>query len=82
VLIRNLGGAFIMPGTYAHFEFMFHARNRAKKGLHDFAIFALEYTLMPQAVYPTQLRQAVLALRYLLEVQHRSPSTASSLLLL
>lgn len=45
---------------------------------HDFAIFALTYTLSPGAVYPTQLKQAALALHHLLKEQHRDPSMVSS----
>jgi hypothetical protein len=56
---------------------MFHARKRAHKRFHDFAIFCLDYTLVPHAVYPTQLRQAVSALRYLVQAQNRSPRTVS-----
>lgn len=74
-LTEDKGGAFIMPGTFAHFEFMFHCRQRAKKRFHDFAVFCLDYSLVPYDVYPTQLRQAVAALRYLIEDQHRDPRT-------
>ncbi|PPJ56893.1 hypothetical protein CBER1_02219 [Cercospora berteroae] len=38
------------------------------------ALFVLEYSLSPGAKYPTQLRQAVLALRYLLGTRNLSPS--------
>lgn len=38
------------------------------------AIFFLSYTLTPHAVYPTQLDQAVDALRYILKDTKRSPS--------
>lgn len=64
-----------MPGTFAHFEFMFHCRQRAKKRFHDFAVFCLDYSLVPHEVYPTQLRQAVSALRYLIEDQKRDSRT-------
>lgn len=49
-------------------------RSMAKSG-HDFAIFALTYTLAPGAVYPTQLKQAAMGLHHLLKVEHRDPST-------
>lgn len=38
------------------------------------AVVILAYTLAPEAVYPTQLRQAVELLRYLLETQGRNPT--------
>lgn len=79
VMLYAPGGAFICPGTFAHFEFMFHCRQRAKKRFHDFAIFCLDYSLVPEFVYPTQLRQMVSALRYLTNAQMRDPDTVSSL---
>lgn len=39
------------------------------------AVFTLTYTLAPHATYPTQLRQAVAATRYILSQPNRDPST-------
>jgi acetyl esterase/lipase len=39
------------------------------------AVFSLTYTLAPQATYPTQLRQAVAAVGYILTQPNRDPST-------
>jgi acetyl esterase/lipase len=39
------------------------------------AVFSLTYTLAPEAIYPTQLRQAVTAVRYILSQPNRDPST-------
>lgn len=77
IMLYAPGGAFIMPGTFAHFEFMFHCRQRAKRRFHDFAVFCLDYSLVPEFVYPTQLRQMVSGLRYLLHAQMRDPDTVS-----
>jgi acetyl esterase/lipase len=41
---------------------------------HDVAVFFLAYTLTPHATYPTQLRQAIEALRYILTETNRSPA--------
>jgi acetyl esterase/lipase len=37
----------------------------------DIAVFMVAYTLVPKAVYPTQLRQSVTAVRYILEKTDR-----------
>ena len=44
------------------------------KSGHDIAFFFLEYTLTPRGSYPTQLRQAVEGVRYILNDTHRPPS--------
>lgn len=41
---------------------------------NDLAVFFLRYTLTPHEKYPTQLRQAVECLRYILEDTSRSPA--------
>ena len=45
-----------------------------KSSGHDIAIFFLAYDLTPAASYPTQLRQAVESLRYILNETNRDPS--------
>lgn len=41
----------------------------------DLSVLSLSYTLTPNATYPTQLRQAVSALQYLVQTEGRDPST-------
>lgn len=41
---------------------------------HDLAVFFPRYTLTPHGTYPTQLRQAVEALRYIINETGRAPS--------
>lgn len=80
VMLFAPGGAFIMPGTFAHFDLLFHMRQRAKKRFHDFAILVMDYSLVPDFVYPTQLRQMASALRYLVNGQMRDPDNVGILL--
>lgn len=54
---------------------MFTLQREMTKQGHDFAIFALTYTLSPGGVYPLQLKQAALALNHLLKQEHRDPAT-------
>jgi acetyl esterase/lipase len=46
----------------------------SQKAGQDLSVFVLTYTLAPGAAYPTQLTQAVLALRYILRDTGRRPS--------
>ncbi|KAL4934124.1 putative 6-hexanolactone hydrolase [Aspergillus undulatus] len=66
VVIHYHGGGFVLPALTGHFSFLRGILDELNKNGHDVAIFFLEYTLSPPAEYPTQLRQAVEALRYIL----------------
>lgn len=73
------GGGFAIPGSAGHFKFyskLLNSVNNKSSTTVDnkAAIFFLSYTLTPHAVYPTQLGQAVDALRYILKDTKRSPS--------
>ena len=72
------GGGFALPATAGHFTFYSRLLTSLNKQAHgtnnDIAIFFLSYTLTPHAVYPTQLSQAVDALRYILKDTNRSAS--------
>jgi hypothetical protein len=59
--------------------YQFDLQKTLNKWGHSFAVFSLAYTLAPEAIYPVQLRQAAVALQYLLEIQHRKPSSVLSL---
>jgi hypothetical protein len=75
-----IGGGFYAPATTSCFEFLSSVvdavRQRAQAGDHDhdrnrndndsFAKFVPSYTLAPHAQYPTQLRQRLEALQYVL----------------
>ncbi|OAA40634.1 lipase/thioesterase family protein [Metarhizium rileyi] len=72
VLIWYHGGGFNLPALRGHLVyFMRLIQNRPNK---DLAVFFLTYTLAPTGQYPTQLRQAVEALRYIVAETRRRPS--------
>ncbi|PYI27790.1 lipase/thioesterase family protein [Aspergillus indologenus CBS 114.80] len=72
----GLGGGFALPANdgYFHFFTQLLADTQSRPKPKSLAIFTLTYTLAPQATYPTQIRQALAALRYILQETHRSPS--------
>ncbi|KAL2869296.1 putative 6-hexanolactone hydrolase [Aspergillus lucknowensis] len=74
VVIYYHGGGFALPAVAGHFSFLSHVIEDINKDGHDVAIFFLAYTLSPPAEYPTQLRQSVEALRYILNQGARDPS--------
>ncbi|KAG5989080.1 hypothetical protein E4U43_004571 [Claviceps pusilla] len=75
VLVWYHGGGFNMSAMDGHFKFFMRfikSRPRTKPSL---SIFFPEYSLAPAARYPTQLTQAVEALRYLVTTTGRRPSS-------
>ncbi|CAG7916733.1 unnamed protein product [Penicillium olsonii] len=74
VVIYYHGGGFAMPAIPGHFKFWLEMIRALNEGGHDVAVFFLHYTLTPHARYPTQLRQAVEALRYIVNETGRSPA--------
>ncbi|KAL4940680.1 hypothetical protein BDV06DRAFT_17110 [Aspergillus oleicola] len=66
VVVYYHGGGFVLPAVPGHFTFLSSLLSELNKNGHDVAIFFLSYTLSPQTEYPTQLRQSVEALRYIL----------------
>ncbi|KAF9886333.1 hypothetical protein FE257_011592 [Aspergillus nanangensis] len=74
VLIYYHGGGFALGGSDGHFTFYSDLITQLNANGHDVALFFLSYTLTPHAAYPTQLRQSVEALRYILTSTQRSPS--------
>ena len=63
-----------MAANIHHFGLLSDILDELNAAGKDIAIFFLSYTLTPHAVYPTQLKQAVEALRYIIEEVGRSPS--------
>ncbi|KAL2855843.1 Alpha/Beta hydrolase protein [Aspergillus pseudoustus] len=74
VVVYYHGGGFALPAVAGHFAFLSTLVDDLNKNGHSVAIFFLAYTLTPPAEYPTQLRQAVEALRYTLTQGARDPS--------
>jgi acetyl esterase/lipase len=72
---KNLpGGGFAIPANRGYFAFFDQLVSEMHKAGKDLAIFAVAYTLIPKASYPTQLRQSVAALRYILQATGRDPA--------
>jgi acetyl esterase/lipase len=63
-----------MAAGPSHFDFWLDLLQVVNENGHDIAVFFPRYTLTPHEVYPTQLRQAVGALRYILTDAGRAPS--------
>ncbi|KAJ5188329.1 Alpha/beta hydrolase fold-3 [Penicillium cf. griseofulvum] len=74
VIVYYHGGGFAMPAITAYFDFWLEMLNALNATGHDLAVFFPRYTLTPHATYPTQLRQAVEALRYIINETGRSPA--------
>lgn len=67
------GGGFALAALEGHLQY-FMKLIKSRSSPKDLAVFFLTYTLAPTAKYPTQLRQAVEALRYIATETKRSPS--------
>ncbi|KAF1961856.1 alpha/beta-hydrolase [Byssothecium circinans] len=67
------GGGFSMGSCYFYMEFLLAWVNLLKQaGYRNPALFALEYTLVPDAVYPTQLQETLAGYEYLLSIAPNS----------
>ncbi|KAJ5727941.1 hypothetical protein N7493_005761 [Penicillium malachiteum] len=74
VLVYYHGGGFAMAPIASHMNFFIDLIQVLNDNGNDIAVFFLRYTLTPHAKYPTQLRQAIEALRYILNETGRSPA--------
>ncbi|KHO00688.1 Alpha/beta hydrolase fold-3 [Metarhizium album ARSEF 1941] len=62
------GGGFALGSCYFYLEFLLAMHHLLlKAGFENPAIFALEYSLAPEKTHPTQVNQAVLGYRHILE---------------
>ncbi|EDU42765.1 repeatmulti-domain protein [Pyrenophora tritici-repentis] len=67
------GGGFSMGSSYFYLEFLLAWVALLKSaGYRNPALFALEYTLVPDAMYPTQLHETVAGYEYVLSLAHSS----------
>jgi acetyl esterase/lipase len=74
VLYYAHGGGFSMGSSYFYLEFLIAWLSLLREaGYSNPAIFALEYTLVPDASFPTQLEEAIAGYRHVLTVA-RDPS--------
>jgi len=67
VILYFHGGAYLRSAGKAHFVIAQDLVDEAKKQNKSLAVALLQYGLVPQHRYPTQLRQAVTGLRYILD---------------
>lgn len=69
---QNSGGGFSMGSSYFYLEFLlaFLSLLKSSSKFRNPAILALEYTLVPDSSYPTQLHQAISGYKYLLSITH------------
>ncbi|KAF9252049.1 hypothetical protein DTO006G1_2796 [Penicillium roqueforti] len=74
VIIYYHGGGFAVPAMAAYFEFWLDMLKDLDKTGDNLAVFFPRYSLTPESTYPTQMRQAVEALRYIINETGRSPS--------
>ena len=68
------GGGFAVPMGLAYFETLYAILTDLQDAGKDVAFFVVTYTLTPHAVYPTQIKQAVEAVRYILQDRANPPS--------
>lgn len=67
------GGGFSMGSSYFYMEFLLAWVTLLKDaGYENPALFALEYTLVPDAVYPTQVQQVFAGYEYVLSIARNS----------
>lgn len=69
VLYYSHGGGFSMGSAYFYLEFLLVWLSLLKgAGYENPALFALDYTLVPEATYPTQVQQTLSGYRYCLSI--------------
>lgn len=69
VLYYAHGGGFSMGSAYFYLEFLFAwLEILHQHGYANPAIFALEYTLVPTATYPTQVQETLAGYKYVLSI--------------
>ncbi|KIX97477.1 uncharacterized protein Z520_06929 [Fonsecaea multimorphosa CBS 102226] len=61
------GGGYTFPASDQHWILLWDLIELAKKNGHDLRVMLLEYELTPKGYYPLQLKQAVAAIKYLLD---------------
>jgi len=62
------GGGYNLAATPGHFEFFWKVIQQAKDNGEELRVMMLEYELAPHGMYPLQLKQAVAALRHVLDM--------------
>jgi acetyl esterase/lipase len=77
---EDAGGGFSMGSSYFYLEFLLAWISLLKKAgnFRNPAIFALEYTLVPDESYPIQLEQAIAGYKYVLSITQDSANICVS----
>ncbi len=70
----GLGGGFSLDGDDTHIRFWHSVQTDLEASGTRIAILFVEYTLVPHATYPTQIRESVEAVEYVLTQLHRPAS--------
>ncbi|KAF8626654.1 hypothetical protein AX15_004745 [Amanita polypyramis BW_CC] len=68
VILYLHGGAFLIPMFPSALSFWKYVQEHLSKGECETGIAILQYTFVPDAVFPVQLKQTVLALQHLLDL--------------
>ncbi|KAJ5129153.1 CAZyme family CE10 [Penicillium bovifimosum] len=75
VIVWFHGGGFGLPAHSGYWKFYAQLVRDLEISGKSVAVFGITYTLAPVATYPTQLRQAVNSVRYILSQPNRDPSS-------
>lgn len=71
VILYFHGGGYVLPASVGHLQLVQEYKDILVSQGSDTAVLLLAYDLAPEQRYPTQLRQAVECLRYLIETEGR-----------
>lgn len=66
------GGGYVLPASAAHIAML---EKFIRWSNNNLAIFCVDYTLSPEAIYPTAFSQCVEGIRYVLSLPNTSTST-------
>ncbi|KAF5347235.1 hypothetical protein D9756_009924 [Leucocoprinus leucothites] len=68
VIVYLHGGAFLMPPADFNLKFLDHVQTVLRERGINVSIVMLEYTLVPEAAFPTPLKQAASAINHLMNL--------------
>ncbi|KAF2189098.1 alpha/beta hydrolase fold domain-containing protein [Zopfia rhizophila CBS 207.26] len=74
LIVYYHGGGYVIPANTGQMQYLLDMKDSLIAQGSDTAVVFLAYSLAPEAIYPTQLKQAVELLRYLIETEGRDPS--------
>ncbi|KXN83271.1 Putative steryl acetyl hydrolase mug81 [Leucoagaricus sp. SymC.cos] len=66
VIVYLHGGGFLIPPSDFNLKFLYHVRNTLKGRGVNVSVVMVEYTLVPEGIFPTPLKQAVAAINHLM----------------